>query len=295
MPSMPPSTSTRTASHRCAALPFFLETPRGPLFCLYRRPADAAALRGNVLFIPAFNEEMNRCRSMLTLQAESLAAHGMGSLVIDLHGTGDSAGEYVDARWSHWLADIRIASDWLESQPGGCIAHLGIRLGAMLAAAAAPTAPQRTQRLVLWQAVVDGKQHFTQFLRVKMAAQMDRPDLPKETTGTMRAQLAAGTAVEIGGYEIHPELAQALDDAKLARWLPRPGTQVLWLEQPPPGATELAPPSLAAQQAWRDGGVECSWQSFEGPSFWQQHERVLAPAAIEATTAWLLATEKKSS
>jgi exosortase A-associated hydrolase 2 len=294
MPSMPPSTAA-TASHRCVALPFFLETPRGPLFCLHRRPADAAALRGSVLFIPAFNEEMNRCRSMLTLQAESLAAQGIGSLVIDLHGTGDSAGDYVDARWSHWLADIHAASEWLEAQPGGCIAHLGIRLGAMLAAAAAPTAPQRTQRLVLWQPVVDGKQHFTQFLRVKMAAQMDRPDLPKETTGTMRTQLAAGTPVEIGGYEIHPEFAQALDDARLARLLPRPRTQVLWLEQPPPGTTELSPPSLAAQQAWRDNGVDCSWQSFEGPSFWQQYERVLAPAAVEATTAWLLATEKAPS
>lgn len=293
MPPMPPS-SEATASHRCAALPFFLETPRGPLFCLHRRPADAAALRGSVLFIPAFNEEMNRCRSMLTLQAESLAAQGIGSLVIDLHGTGDSAGEYVDARWSHWLDDIRIACDWLETQPGGCTALLGIRLGAMLAAAAAPTAPQRTQRLVLWQPVVDGKQHFTQFLRVKMAAQMDRPDLPKETTSTMRAQLAAGTPVEIGGYEIHPEFAAALDEARLARLLPRPGSQVLWLEQPAPGATELSPPSLAAQQAWRDAGAACEWQGFEGPSFWQQYERVLAPAAIDATTAWLLATEKKS-
>jgi hypothetical protein len=83
MPSMPPLMSPdkrTTASPRCAALPFFLDTPSGPMFCLHRTPANAE-LRGSVLFIPAFNEEMNRCRSMLTLQAESLAAQGIGSLV----------------------------------------------------------------------------------------------------------------------------------------------------------------------------------------------------------------------
>lgn len=272
------------AASACLVQPLFLDTPRGPLFAVHRRPATA--VRGNVLCIPAFNEEMNRCRSMITLQAEEWARHGLGSLVIDLHGTGDSAGDYVDAAWLHWLDDIHLACAWLDQQPGGCVGYLGVRLGAMLAADALGAAPAGVRALLMWQPVIDGKQHFTQFLRVKIAAQMDRPDLPKESTASMRAQFAAGQAVEVAGYEIHPRLAQAIDEAQLARLVPRAGTSVLWLEQPPPGSNELSPASLAVQQAWQTAVDGVEWKSFEGPSFWQQYERVLAPQAITVTTAW---------
>jgi exosortase A-associated hydrolase 2 len=283
------STEGVAAKPRCAVQPFFLDTPRGPMFAVHRQPADAAALRGHVLVVPGFNEEMNRCRSMLTLLAEHLAAIGFGALVIDLHGTGDSAGAYVDGRWDAWREDIALARASLDARPGACVGYLGVRLGAMLAADALRDAPARVDKLILWQPVVDGKQHLTQFLRVRIAAQMDRPDLPKESTAGMRARWAAGEPVEVGGYEIHPELARAIDAARLGALVPRTGTRVLWLEQPAPGATELSPPSAAALKAWQDAGVAARWQSFDGPAFWQQYERVLAPAAIAATVAWLRA------
>ena len=230
---------------------------------------------------------MNRCRSMLALQAQAWADVGYGSLLLDLHGTGDSAGEYGDARWQHWLDDIHLATRWLSEQPGGCSHFLAIRLGAGLAAAALRDQAAGVRGLVLWQPVADGKQHFTQFMRVKMAAQMDRPDLPKETTGSMRAQLSAGQPIEVAGYEIHPELARALDSMQLGALPPPAGTRVLWLEQPPPGATELAPASAQALRSWQAGGLDVLWRPFEGPSFWQQHERVLAPALITESAAWL--------
>ena len=141
------STDAVAAKPRCAVQPFFLDTPRGPMFAVHRQPADAAALRGHVLVVAGFNEEMNRCRSMLTLLAEHLAALGFGTLVIDLHGTGDSAGGYVDGRWEAWRDDIALARAWLDARPGGCVALLGVRLGAMLAAEALRNFQQHGRRI----------------------------------------------------------------------------------------------------------------------------------------------------
>lgn len=245
------------------------------------------ATRGQVLFVPPFNEEMNRCRSMVTQQAQAFAGMGFGALVIDPHGTGDSEGEFRDARWALWLQDIEAAYAWLTQQPGGCRAMVGIRLGAILAAQALQRLQSPGLALALWQPVIDGKTHLTQFLRVRMAAQLDRPQLPKETTASMRQQLASGTNLEVAGYEIHPELAAAIDDARLRDYAPPPSTPVAWLENAPGDKLEPAPASQTVLADWEAQGNKATYLPFAGPAFWQVHERVVAPAIIEQTTTWL--------
>jgi len=277
--------SRREAAAAVVVEPFFLDVPGGRLFAVHRRPADGAAVRGHVLCVPPFNEEMNRCRSMLSLQAQAFARLGFGTLLIDLHGTGDSAGDYRDARWSIWLANLRAAFMWLSAQPGGCHALLGIRLGAILAAELHTDLGQPQVALILWQPVVDGKLHLTQFLRVRMAAQLDRPNLPKETTAAMRQQLASGQTLEVAGYEIHPELVRAIDSARLTDH--RPATpRIIWLENANGESPEVSQPSRSALDTWAAAGVGADARTFAGPAFWQVHERVVAPAIIEQTTAW---------
>lgn len=266
--------------------PFFLDTPGGRIFAVHHVPP---AVRGHVLCIPSFNEEMNRCRSMVTLQAQAFAGLGFGTLVIDPFGTGDSDGDYADARWEDWLENIATAVSWLDEREG-CTALLGIRNGVLLAAEWLHCqAPASRPALIAWQPVIDGKQYFTQFLRMRIAANMDRSDLPKETTTSMREQLAAGQSIEVGGYEIHPELAKAMDSRKLADFAPPIGTAVLWLEQITPGSDV---PSAAAQRVlnnWQATGIAADVQGFDGQAFWQLHERALAPEAIRLTTEWLQA------
>jgi exosortase A-associated hydrolase 2 len=267
--------------------PLFMGPPGRRMFGVHHRPRNVAAVRGHVLCVPAFNEEMNRCRSMVTLQAKQFAAYGFGTLVIDLHGTGDSDGQFRDARWTGWRDDINLALDWLSGQSGGVKAILGTRLGAVLAAQAYAEYGDPQCALLLWQPVLDGKIHLTQFLRIRMAAQLDRPDLPKETTTAMRQQLTAGEIVEVAGYEIHPELAQALDHARLGEQRLFEGANVLWLENASADKPELSPLSVSALGGWRAAGVRVDGQTFTGPAFWQAHERVLASSLIEKTTAWL--------
>lgn len=275
--------------------PFFIESDAGPLFAVHHRPAAGQPVRGQVLCVAPFNEEMNRCRSMITLQAQAWARLGFGTLLLDLHGTGDSAGDFADARWTRWLADINLAWHWLAQQAGARRALWGIRLGALLATQAHATWAAPAVDLLLWQPVSDGKTHLTQFLRVKIAAQMDRTDLPKETTASMRAQLAAGQCVEVGGYALHPELTTALDNARLAEHRPPAGTRVLWLENAVPGQTEPAPATQLLLSKWPGAEVALQTRLFEGPAFWQVHERMLAPDAIRASSAWLDAPHPESA
>lgn len=269
-----------------AVEPFFLPTPGGPVFAVHHQPAAGVAVRGHVLVVPPFNEEMNRCRSMVTLQAREFAKLGFGTLLVDLHGTGDSAGEHGDARWALWLDNLKAALAWLQARPGGCIALLGIRLGAVLAAEVMATAEGAPRTLVLWQPVVDGKIHMNQFLRVRMAAQLDRPNLPKETTASMRKQLEAGESIEVAGYELHPELVRAIDAANLVKQRP-PARQVLWLENVSADGGELPGPAVAAAKTWSEAGVAAEMQGYVGPAFWQVHERVLTPSIVAITTPWV--------
>lgn len=266
--------------------PFFLPGQQGRLFCVYHRPLGDVRPWGNVLVVPGFNEEMNRCRSMVTIQAQALAVQGIGTLVMDFHGTGESDGEHGEANWAGWLDDIRSAIDWLDDQAGGCIALLGIRLGFPLAVSAL-RGDSKGRALIAWQAVVDGKSYFTQFMRMKIAGNMDRVDLPKETTGGMRAQLAAGERIEIAGYEIHPELGVAIDQLKLADLLPPSTTKIAWFEKAGGSEGTLSPASEKLIDAWQLAGANAEVMLFDGPAFWALHDRYLAPELVQMTTDWL--------
>lgn len=270
---------------RVLTRPFFLDVPEGRLFAVYRCPDGP--VRGNVLCVPPFNEEMNRCRSMVTMQANALAQQGFGILLLDLLGTGDSTGDYRDGRWHVWLDNIRAGMAWLDEQPGACTMLWGIRLGAMLAAEVHGGLGRTDLGLMLWQPVLDGKQYFTQFLRLRLAAQMYRTDVAKETTASLRAQLAAGENVEISGYEIQPALAHALDVRRLEALLPAAGAPVLWLENVPATAEGLGPASRKVLDAWSGAGLCPDVLTFEGPQFWQVHERVVAHQALERTASWV--------
>src|SRR5690242_16876901 len=193
--------------------PLFLDGSAGRLFGVYHAPAPDAVRRGSFVYFPPFAAEMNRSRRMAALQAKALARLGIGVLLLDLFGTGESAGDFAEARWAIWLADILVAADWLEREAKAPVSLWGLRLGALLIAAAAVRSPGRFQRLLFWQPVLDGKAMLTQFLRIRVAASMTGSQA--ETTQELRASLASGESVEVAGYALSAELAQALDGLRM--------------------------------------------------------------------------------
>lgn len=265
--------------------PFFLSSKSGRIFAVYHEPV--IPVRGNILVIPPFNEEMNRCRSMVTIQAQDLARHGVGTLVLDLFGTGESDGFYGDARWDIWLENIRCARTWLVETKGGCSALLGIRLGVPLAFESI-SADRQPSAIIAWQAINDGKQYLTQFMRMRIAGNMDRTDIPKETTGGLRAQLATGRSIEVAGYEIHPEMAAALDMMRLDNFSPDIDLSVAWFEKGNGENLEISPSSRSLLDSWRHPEGKIEVDTFDGPAFWALHDRFLAPELIEKTSNWLV-------
>ena len=263
----------------------------GPRFCLFH-PARAAVPRGVVVHAPAFGEEMNKSRRMVAEQARGLALLGFSVLLIDPLGCGDSAGDFGDATWAAWVADLVAAARWLRARDAAHAAaplwFWGLRAGCLLAveAAAALGAPCD---FCFWQPpAAGGKTLLQQFLRLKVAAEM----LDGGAKGAMeqvKQTLAAGASVEIAGYALAPALAQGLEAARFAPPAVAPG-RLVWLEVANQTGTTASPVAAKAMAAWREAGWALDADTVQGPAFWQTVEIEVAPALLAATRARLVTT-----
>lgn len=267
-----------------ASAAFFLGSGPGQRFCLYHPPQPAQqACRGALLYVHPFAEEMNKSRRMAALQARALAAAGFAVLQIDLQGCGDSAGDFGDARWEGWKADLALAHQWLAETTALPVTLWGLRLGALLAFdyAAAPALP--VDSLLFWHPVQNGKTFMTQFLRLRMANEMIGENKEAATgTSALRAQLAAGETLEIAGYALAPALAAAIDGLDMAR-MPAPAIPVRWLEALAAQDRPLPPATVRLADSWRAAGVDLALQGVACPSFWATQEITEAPALLAAT------------
>ncbi len=260
----------------------FLDTPHGRIFCMHTRARGDACL----VVVPPFAEEMNKSRRMWSLLAAQLAAQGIATLIPDLHGTGESDGDFADARWQSWREDLELACRFAREQGARRIALLGVRLGALLALdylgtdAALAAAHGGIVQLILWQPVLNGQQHMNQFLRLKLAAGL-RQAAARETTATLRERLARGERLEVAGYELSRELLAAIDalDAQaLAQALaPASAPRVDWLEVSTLETLALLPASERLIEKWRVAGVQVRSRVVRGEAFWALQEITIAP------------------
>jgi len=267
------------------AEPFFLDAAPGRRFCLFYPPLGAC--RGAVLYVHPFAEEMNRARRMAALQARALAQQGYGVLQLDLHGCGDSGGDFGDARWTTWLDDLARGAAWLHARLGQPLTLWGLRLGALLALDFARTAAHPPQALLLWQPVLKGSSYLTQFLRLKMAASLQGGDDAQPGTDALRRMLNDGQTLEIAGYDLSPELAAALDalDPLEAMTPPCP---VHWFEALSGAGRQLPAGAMRAADAWRARGVDLRQHALACPPFWTTPEIAVSPDLVAATTRALL-------
>lgn len=260
---------------------FFLPVANGQRYCLHHAPRGAA--KAALLYLHPFAEEMNKARRMAALQARMLAENGCAALQIDLHGCGDSSGDFGDATWASWLADAGIAIDWLREKYDAPLWLWGLRSGCLLAAEAAREHDVPVNFL-FWQPVISGKQYLQQFLRLKVAGAMLSGD-GKGVMEALKAQLAAGQSVEVAGYALSAGMAAGLENAELAPPA-RPG-RLHWLEVSARPEATLAPVSLKRIEPWQTAGFAVGSAVLPAPTFWQTTEIEEAPALLDATLAAL--------
>jgi exosortase A-associated hydrolase 2 len=184
-----------------------------------------------------------------------------------------------------WKQDLALGVAWLGQRLGQPVALWGLRLGALLALDYARTASVPVPALILWQPVLSGANYLTQFLRLRIAGALLAADQPAQAgTGALRAALQRGETLEIGGYDLAPELAAALDGLEAAE-LMAPACPVHWFEAvAAPGAT-LAPAPARVSADWRQKQVDLQLHVVASPPFWSTQEITVCPAWLAATSA----------
>lgn len=257
------------------ATSFFMPAAVGERYCLFHAPQGEC--RGALVYVHPFAEEMNKSRRMAALQSRALAAQGIGVLQIDLHGCGDSDGGFADARWDGWKGDLGAACAWLQDRLGRPVGLWGLRLGALLALDYASSAAHPLERLLLWQPVHSGSAYLTQFLRLRLASDMQGGGQENGGTKALRAALERGESLEIAGYELSGELALAIDAQDASAFTPP--CPVHWFELVAAQGRPFPPAATRVASAW----PECTTHLVVGPQFWATQEVAEAPALIAAT------------
>lgn len=250
--------------------------------------------RGIVIHVPAFAEEMNKSRQMVSLATQRFVADGWAVLQFDLSGCGDSYGLFDEASWEAWLEDLDAVLHWCRSRSQGAegIVLWGLRAGALLAGHWAGLRGA-SMPMLLWHPVLNGKLHLTQFLRLRAANEMLSDADSRNAMAELRSRLDAGQPVYIAGYALSPALAQGMNQASFAL-PPEFGDKLAIFEVGAPDgaevAAELSPANRNAVEKWRSQGAEVVAEMIPGQAFWNTQYLRRVPELIEASSralAWM--------
>lgn len=274
------SNAAQAVGRPVQVLPHFHGVNGRRLFGLTWQPDGPT--KGTVLYLPPMAEEMNRCRTHVADTARALAAAGWRCLLLDPYATGESEGDSDEADWDTWVADTVELTRQLSAAHGP-IALWGVRTGALLAAEAARHARQQVCRLLFWQPVLDGALFLNQTLRLRIASQMVHEGA-KETTDSLRRQLADGETLEVAGYPLPGRLAMALNERKMAALCQDTTLPVSWLEVVSAAGGAPSPASRKAIDAWPS---TVQLQTVVCPMVWQVYDREHAPDLVSGTLALL--------
>jgi uncharacterized protein len=236
---------------------------------------STAPLRGWLLAIPPFAEEMMKARQQFTQLARELQPLGLSTVILDVRGTGDAEGELADFTWDDWCSDVKHTYETL-ARTGLPVFVVGLRLGALLALNSLEKARICAAGIVLWEPQFSGKTALKQFLRVgAMSAKM----AGKET------ESSAGISQEIGGYMLSAAFQTSVNEADAPLSLPAQRALVVKISSE--AEIQIPPAWQKTFSPWRDGGVLVDIDSVQFPAFWATPEIIASAELTEKTSHWL--------
>jgi exosortase A-associated hydrolase 2 len=270
--------------------PFHFDGTHGRLLCLLHERAAAVEARSPVLFLPPFAEELNKSRRMIALQARSLTTLGHSVLVPDLYGTADSEGDFADARWEIWIEDLVLLRRWLAKREGPNLSLWSLRTGALLGTDLITKDELEPECWMAWQPTVSGQTFLTQFLRLKVAAELTRQGLGVDSRA-LRAELSSGSCIEVAGYELAGALARSLDAKTLSAALLSRASRVGLFELTITSAPALSALTQRLVAECRRHGATIHAQAIHGQHFWSTPETTVVPELLEASTRFMAERE----
>lgn len=250
------------------------------LFVLLRAPANSVG--DCTLVVPPFAEEMNKCRRVVSDLARRECETGRGVLCVDLFGTGDSDGDFRDARVGRWVEDLWAAAAWSAAQGWQVTSVLGIRLGAILAMLWTRKCKTQLAEILFWQPVMSGARHMDHFLRLRaMASRMEsgRP----ESIAELRSTLKSGGNLEVAGYTLSGSLYADIEALDLLAAVPMALPPIRWFDVISDAGLSIAPATQRTIDQLRQRGYRIDHQRVPGEPFWASTEIVTNPALIAAS------------
>jgi amino acid adenylation domain-containing protein len=199
-------------------------------------------------------QEQVRARFVLARLAKTLAAQGVPTLFFDYFATGDSLGSGKDLLPGRWQRDIASAHAELERRTGGArITAVGVRLGALLLGDAARELA--LERLVLWDPVHDGEEHFAELDRLERAYERSIAHFK------FWSLHKASRTGELLGTHYPPDVRRELEALELIPLLRERGLPTRWLATSQPAHEGAVVRGLGGPVECRVACVDfdCSW------------------------------------
>lgn len=167
-----------------------------PLLGFLHMPEGAQARGGVVLCPPLGKEQVVSYRGMV-LAAQQLCAAGLVVLRFDYAGTGDSTGTALapDAV-DRWVSSIATAVELMRSTGVRHVSLVGLRMGALLAAASIARCGPLTS-MVLWDPVINGRSYLRQqttLYRVSIGVDRETDGVVSIPSAVLAAEAAAALA-----------------------------------------------------------------------------------------------------
>lgn len=276
--------------------PDFRAGVAGALFELNIVPPDKTASHV-VLFVAPFAEEMNKSRKMMTELLIGAAGLGMTGVLFDFYGTGDSEGEFEQATWKIWVEDLNAKiTSLISDSANSSLSIVSLRTGALLVNDTlnqlAPEQLSKIKALHYWNPVLNASQFVSQFLRLKLAADMVKSGAEKVTAKDLRQQLRQHGYLEVAGYRLNNALFEGLEQATLA--LPAnvfPCTVNFYEISALDGITPAL--SIGIKKILQDNREYQTFCINDAP-FWSTQEIAISKQLLDITTEHLLKNKGQS-
>jgi hypothetical protein len=197
------------------ALDYAFFGPNGALYGIAGGPPDA---RRAVLVVSPPGVDAVRARRVLFRLVRALAAAGLGALLVDPRGSGESALAFEETSLPTHVADIRDGLHELARRfPEAHQRVIAVRYGAVPALVAVQ--PPAADALLLIDPCLDVRAALRQDLRGEIAKRMRRGAPSDDDRDALVAQLDAGQSVVLDGERFPPALWRGLNGSQPAALL----------------------------------------------------------------------------
>jgi len=259
---------------------FFPGSKKRSLFAFLHQP-DSNLSKTGILYCHPFAAEQNASHFAIARAARQIATRGFPVLRFDLSGCGDSEGELEEITLSDWLKDIESAVNLLKQETGIEKYILwGLRFGAGLALLHMADNKEDISSIILWQPVVNFKEHMLHFLFRKLAS-----DSNKKSVADIVNILIKRGILYVNGYPITKQIYNDFitTDSKPSSYIPECPMFLLSIS-----SSDRIPFQLKHYISKLDK-MKCifNFEHIVSEPFWDRYLQRECNDAVEATIRWI--------